>query len=116
MLGSLWKNTRVVVVFLGLVAIIAALVGGVARTRAAGRTSPVATMTQWSPPPVSLTGPEVADAFAAVAARITPAVVRIETERLPAERRGRLIPTPLQNLIPGDSSSLAPEMSAMATS
>lgn len=111
MFGDIWKNTRVVVVFFGLIAIVAALVGGVARTRAAARETPLATMTQWSPPPTSLTGPEVADAFAAVASRITPAVVRIETERLPSERRGRLLPNPLQNLMPGDSTSLAPEMS-----
>ena len=110
MLGNIWKNTRVVVVFLGLIAIIAALVGGVARTRAADKDA-LAAMPQWSPPPVSMTGPEVADAFAAVASRITPAVVRIETERLPTERRSRLIPNPLQNFVPADSTSLAPEMS-----
>ena len=110
MLGSIWKNTRVVVVFFGLIAIVAALVGGVARTRSPGKESPLPA-TQWSAPPTSLTGPEVADAFAAVASRITPAVVRIETERAPVERRGRLLPSPLQNLMPGDSTSTAPEMS-----
>jgi serine protease Do len=71
----------------------------------------LAALPQWAPPPTSLTGPEVADAFAAVASRITPAVVRIETERMPEEGRGRLIPRPLQNLIPSDSPSAAPEMS-----
>lgn len=111
MLGSIWKNTRAVVVFLGLIAIIAALAGGVARTRAASKTDPLKAFSQWTPPPTSVTGPEVADAFAAVASRITPAVVRIETERLPEERRGRLMPRPLQNLMPGDSASVAPEMS-----
>ncbi len=111
MLDNIWKNTRVVVVFLGLIAIIAALAGGVARTRAAARADDPLTLPQWSPPPTSITGPEVADAFAAVASRITPAVVRIETERMPEERRGRLIPRPLQNLIPGDSAGGAPEMS-----
>jgi serine protease Do len=110
--GSIWKNTRAVVVFFGLIAIIAGLAGGVARTRAAARNDQALTaMPQWAPPPTSITGPEVADAFAAVASRITPAVVRIETERMPEERRGRLIPRPLQNLMPGDSSAGAPEMS-----
>ena len=110
MLGSIWKNTRAVIVFLGLIAVIAALAGGVARTRA-GLKKEAHAAVPWAPPPTSITGPEVADAFAAVASRITPAVVRIETERMPEERRGRLIPRPLQNLLPGDSGSTAPEMS-----
>jgi serine protease Do len=46
-----------------------------------------------------------------VASRITPAVVRIETERLPDESRGRFVPRPLQNLLPGDTATPAPEMS-----
>jgi serine protease Do len=113
MLSSIWKNTRTVMVLLGLVAVVAGLAGAVARTRSRtdiGRTiaGPIA---QWAPPPTSQTGPEVADAFAAVASRITPAVVRIETERLPTERRGRLIPRPLQDLMPADSTQAAPEMS-----
>ncbi len=111
MLSSIWKNARAVVVFLGLVAVIAALAGGIARTRAASRQDAIPAIGQWAAPPTSITGPEVADAFAAVASRITPAVVRIETERLPEERRGRLMPRPLQNLMPGDSGNAAPEMS-----
>jgi serine protease Do len=111
--NSIWKNTRTVIVLVGLIAIVVGLAGAVARTRSRGDLASVITspLSQWAPPPTATTGPEVADAFAAVASRITPAVVRIETERLPTERRGRLIPKPLQDLIPGDSSAAAPEMS-----
>jgi serine protease Do len=111
--SSIWKNTKAVIVLFGLVAVVAGLAGAVAGTRSRtdiGRAI-AAPISQWAPPPTSQTGPEVADAFAAVASRITPAVVRIETERLPTERRGRLIPRPLQELIPGDSGQTAPEMS-----
>jgi serine protease Do len=112
MLGSIWKNTKAVVVFAGLIAIVAGLAGGVAlrRSPATRGQAMAAPLSQWSPPPTSTTGPEVADAFAAVASRITPAVVRIETEKLPTDRR-RFIPRPLQNLVPGDSAAGAPEMS-----
>src|SRR5688572_24004457 len=112
MLGSVWKNTKAVVVFVGLIAVVAGLAGGVAlrRTPSSRGQAMASPLSQWAPPPTSTTGPEVADAFAAVASRITPAVVRIETEKLPAER-GRFVPKPLQNLIPGDSNSAAPEMS-----
>jgi serine protease Do len=113
MLSSIWKNTKAVLVLVGLVAVVAGLAGAVARTRSRteiGRAI-AAPISQWAPPPTSQTGPEVADAFAAVASRITPAVVRIETERLPTERRGRLIPRPLQDLIPSDSAQSAPELS-----
>ena len=112
MLGSVWKNTKAVVVFVGLIAVVAGLAGGVALRRApSSRGQAMASpLSQWAPPPTSTTGPEVADAFAAVASRITPAVVRIETEKLPADR-GRFVPKPLQNLMPGDSNSAAPEMS-----
>jgi serine protease Do len=112
MLGSIWKNTKAVMVLVGLVAVVAGLAGAVARTRSRTDGGAIAApISQWAPPPTSITGPEVADAFAAVASRITPAVVRIETERLPTERRGRLIPRPLQDLIPGDTAAPAPEMS-----
>src|SRR5688572_2427032 len=113
MFGSIWKNTKPVVAFVGLIAVVAALAGGIARTRdsSSGSDALAAPLPQWSPPPTSITGPEVADAFAAVASRITPAVVRIETEKLPNEGRGRFIPRPLQNLMPNDSVVAAPEMS-----
>jgi serine protease Do len=112
MTSSIWNNTKAVVVFAGLIAVVAALAGGVARTRSVLKDRVLAdVLPQWAPPPTSTTGPEVADAFAAVASRITPAVVRIETERLPAERRSGIIPRPLRNLMPGDTSSPAPEMS-----
>ena len=113
MFGSIWKNTKPVVAFVGLIAVVAALAGGIARTRdsSSGSDALAAPLPQWSPPPTSVTGPEVADAFAAVASRITPAVVRIETEKLPNEGRGRFIPRPLQNLMPNDSAVAAPEMS-----
>jgi serine protease Do len=111
MSGTIWQNTRAVVVLAGLIAVVAGLAGGVARTRSVLKDKAIAEiLPQWAPPPTSTTGPEVADAFAAVASRITPAVVRIETERLPTERRSRMMPRPLQNLIPGDT-SLAPELS-----
>jgi serine protease Do len=110
MLGTIWTRTKALVVFIGLLLIIATLVGGVARTRAAAREQALPDVAAiFSPPPISHTGPEVANAFAAVAERITPAVVRIETESLGAER-GRL-PRPLQNLIPGDSAEAPPELS-----
>jgi serine protease Do len=113
MLGSIWQNTKAAVVFVGLVAVIAALAGSIARTREPSNEANVASslLAQLAPPPTSYTGPEVADAFAAVASRITPAVVRIETEKLPDEGRSRFIPRPLQNLIPNDSAIEAPEMS-----
>ncbi len=113
MLRQIWKNTRVAIVLLGLIAIVAALVGGVARQRANVRAAAAALsspLQQWDPPPTRDTGPEAANAFAAVAKRITPAVVRIETEKLPVERRGRWLPRPLQGLVPeGDTTSI-PEM------
>jgi serine protease Do len=113
MVGSIWNNTKAVVLFVGLIALVAGLAGGAARKRGSSDKSEAlaAPLTQWSPPPTSTIGPEVADAFAAVASRITPAVVRIETEKLPAEPRGRFVPRPLQHLIPGDSATTAPEMS-----
>ena len=110
MARSIWKNTKAVVVFVGLIAIVAGLAGGVALKRTPNRGRALASpISQWAPPPTSTTGPEVADAFAAVASRITPAVVRIETEKLTSDR-GRFA-RPLQNLMPGDSSNPAPEMS-----
>ncbi len=110
MLGTIWTRTKAVAVFVGLLLIIASLVGGVARTRAAAREKAMPDVASlFAPPPISHTGPEVANAFAAVAERITPAVVRIETESFNA-RRSRL-PRPLQNLIPGDSAIAAPEFS-----
>jgi serine protease Do len=109
MLRKAWDNTKTVILFVGLVAIIAGLVGGIGRNRSAA--DAVATVLPvWNPPPTTDTGPEVADAFAAVAQRITPAVVRIETEKLPTERRGSWLPRPLQNLMPGDTIASPPEM------
>jgi serine protease Do len=109
MLGKAWDNTKTVFLFVGLVAIVAGLVAGVGRD--GSPTEAVATvLPAWNPPPTTDTGPEVADAFAAVAQRITPAVVRIETEKLPTERRGSWLPRPLQNLMPGDTTTSPPEM------
>ncbi|HEY0674486.1 MAG TPA: trypsin-like peptidase domain-containing protein [Longimicrobiales bacterium] len=111
MFGTIWNKTKAVVVFVGLIAVIATLAGGVARTRAAARERAMPDVsTAFAPPPTTTTGPEVANAFAAVAERITPAVVRIETERLGAERP-RFMPRPLQNLIPDDSAAVPPELS-----
>lgn len=115
MFPKIWQNTKTVALFLGLVAVVAGLAGGLAREHGVGagtRKAVAATLPQWSAPPTSNTGPEVADAFAAVAQRITPAVVRIETEKLPVERHGRWLPKSLQGLMnqPADSTSSVPEM------
>lgn len=110
MFGEIWKSTRTVIVFVGLIVLVAGLAGAAAR-RQNGRKAenPVAAlMPQWNPPPTKDTGPEVADAFAAVAQRITPAVVRIETEKLPTERSSRW--RPLQNFIPRPDTTVMPEM------
>lgn len=114
MLSKVWNSTRTLVVFVGLVVIVAALAGSIARERdpikptaAKAVSSPIP---QWNPPPTKDTGPEVADAFAAVAQRITPAVVRIETEKLPANGRGTWLKRRLQNFIPTDTTAVPPEM------
>lgn len=114
MLREAWNNTKTVIAFVGLVAVVAGLAGAFARDKNAVRPlsrDAIAAVTNWTPPPVDKTGPEVADAFAAVAQRITPAVVRIETERLPQDNH-RWLPRPLQGLMqqqPNDSAA-APEM------
>ena len=100
-------------VFVGLIAIVAALAGSIARERGGARASTkavAAPVLDWSPPPTKDTGPEVADAFAAVAQRITPAVVRIETEKLPSNARGTWLKRRLQSFIPSDTSTAPPEM------
>ena len=114
MLRTAWHSTKTVIVFIGLVAVLAGLAGGVARGRGEPRTTGdriASVIPQWSAPPTKDIGPEGADAFAAVAQRITPAVVRIETEKVPGERRARWLPNPLRGLVPSDSSATsAPEM------
>ena len=111
MLRNIWNNARTGIVFLALLAIVAALAGAVMRDHDYTR-SPVKNLggpiAAWNPPPTKDLGPEVAEAFAAVAQRITPAVVQIETEKLPVETRRWL---PLQRLAPSnDSSANVPEM------
>jgi serine protease Do len=113
MFQTAWRNTKTVILFVGLVAILAGLAGSVARGRGPARSAGdaiAAVIPQWSAPPTRDIGPEGADAFAAVAQRITPAVVRIETEKLPGDRRGRWLPNPLRGLVPSDSSASVPEM------
>src|SRR5688500_11217812 len=113
MFQTAWHNTKTVILFVGLVAILAGLAGGFARGRGASRSAGDAiasVIPQWSAPPTRDIGPEGADAFAAVAQRITPAVVRIETEKLPGDRRSRWLPNPLRGLVPSDSSASVPEM------
>ncbi|HUP89874.1 MAG TPA: trypsin-like peptidase domain-containing protein [Longimicrobiales bacterium] len=110
MLRTAWNNTKTVVAFLGLVAVVAVLAGGLARDRGQRTRAYAAPVAALIPPPTKDTGPEVADAFAAVAQRITSGVVRIETEKLPTANH-RWLPRPLQGLVPNtDSSSAAPEM------
>jgi serine protease Do len=113
MLRKLWDNTRTLVLFVGLVAVVAALAGGIAHERGVTKATSsaiAAPLPQWNPPPTKDTGPEVADAFAAVAQRITPSVVRIETEKLPSNGRGSWLKRRLQNLMPTDTTTAAPEM------
>jgi serine protease Do len=107
---KVWNSSKQVILFVVLVAIVAGLAGGFARQRLARGAMPLApSFANWTAAPTRDIGPEGADAFAAVAQRITPAVVRIETEKLATDRRGRWIP--LQNLVPQtDSTSSQPEM------
>src|SRR5688572_25505201 len=113
MFQTAWHNTKTVILFVGLVAVLAGLAGGVARGRGPARSAGdaiAAVIPQWSAPPSRDIGPEGADAFAAVAQRITPAVVRIETEKLAGDRRAKWLPNPLRGLAPSDSSASVPEM------
>ncbi|MGQ0813657.1 MAG: trypsin-like peptidase domain-containing protein [Gemmatimonadota bacterium] len=112
MFQTAWHNTKAVILFVGLIAIVAGLAGAVARERAPRAASRVvpAVIPQWNPPAIRDLDANGADAFAAVAQRITPAVVRIETEKVPVERRGRWLPNPLRGIMPADSSGIAPEM------
>ena len=112
MLRKAWNSTKTVIVFAGLVVVVAGLAGAFARNAGPTRSvtkDPSAIVPMWNPPPTKDTGPEVADAFAAVAQRITPAVVRIETEKLPSEGH-RWLPKSLQGLMPQGDSTAAPEM------
>ncbi|MGQ0563318.1 MAG: trypsin-like peptidase domain-containing protein [Gemmatimonadota bacterium] len=109
-----WQNTRTVILFAGLLAILAVLAGGFARERtaprAAANTIAATPPQQWQPPATKDLDADGAAAFASVADRITPAVVRIETEKLPDARRARWLPSPLRTLVPHDSTTPAPEM------
>ena len=107
------ENAKTLLLFTGLLVVIAGLAGAVARTGdrpAAARDAVAAAIPQWKPPSTKDLDPKGADAFANVASLITPAVVRIETERLPGERRGSWLPSALQGLVPSDSTSSVPEM------
>src|SRR5688500_16042786 len=108
MFQTAWHNTKTVILFVGLVAVLAGLAGGVARGRGQARSAGDAiasVIPQWSAPPTRDIGPEGADAFAAVAQRITPAGVRIETEERPGERRSRWPPDPPRGRGPGGSAA-----------
>ena len=117
MLREAWNNTKTVITLVVLVVVVGALAGAVARNRGTANASAkdaLGAAPVWSPPPVKNTGPEVADAFAAIAQRVTPAVVRIETEKLPPENH-RWLPKVLQGLSPKqqpeqNDSANAPEM------
>lgn len=104
------QSTKSVVFFLGLLAMIVGLAGGIARDKRGAKTPAealAAVVPEWKAPPTRNLDPSGAEAFAAVAERITPAVVRIETEKLPGDRRGRW--NPLRSLLPSDSAA-PPEM------
>jgi serine protease Do len=113
MFRTAWQNAKTVILFVALLAVVAGLAGGVALSGTGQRVvaNPIsAVMPQWSPPLTRDLDAKGADAFASVADRITPAVVRIETEKLPDSKRRWGLPNALRGLMPADSTTAAPEM------